>query len=111
MPNQCRRSERIMARLKLKKNWQILIAAAMLMAFLATSVSAWQSSWAPNTTYATGAQATYNGATYKCIQGHTSIVGWEPPNVPALWSPASGGGTPPPPPTPTPTPTPGPPPP
>ncbi|WP_349290090.1 carbohydrate-binding protein [Thermoanaerobacterium thermosaccharolyticum] len=23
--------------------------------------------------------------TYKCIQAHTSLVGWEPPNVPALW--------------------------
>jgi chitinase len=27
----------------------------------------------------------YNGVTYKCIQGHTSLTGWEPPNVPALW--------------------------
>ncbi|MFI6316227.1 carbohydrate-binding protein [Nonomuraea sp. NPDC050556] len=41
--------------------------------------------WAANTAYATGAQVTYGGATYRCIQGHTSQVGWEPPNVPALW--------------------------
>ncbi|TDD13935.1 hypothetical protein E1218_33775, partial [Kribbella turkmenica] len=41
--------------------------------------------WAPNTTYATGALVSYNGLTYKCIQGHTSQTGWEPPNVPALW--------------------------
>ncbi len=41
--------------------------------------------WAPNTPYATGAKVTYNGITYTCRQGHTSLVGWEPPNVPALW--------------------------
>ncbi|WP_394616563.1 chitinase C-terminal domain-containing protein [Lentzea sp. JNUCC 0626] len=42
-------------------------------------------SWVPYTSYATGAQVTYNGATYRCRQGHTSLPGWEPPNVPALW--------------------------
>ncbi|MEV0619743.1 trypsin-like serine protease [Nonomuraea sp. NPDC050404] len=41
--------------------------------------------WAPNTPYATGATVTYGGATYRCLQGHTSQVGWEPPIVPALW--------------------------
>ncbi|MBN6052115.1 fibronectin type III domain-containing protein [Nonomuraea sp. RK-328] len=48
--------------------------------------------WAPNVTYATGARVTYNGVTYECIQGHTSQTGWEPPNVPALWKPVTGGG-------------------
>ncbi|MFB9622472.1 carbohydrate-binding protein [Nonomuraea helvata] len=28
---------------------------------------------------------TYNGVTYRCIQAHTALAGWEPPNVPALW--------------------------
>ncbi|MFE6871253.1 carbohydrate-binding protein [Kitasatospora sp. NPDC057692] len=28
---------------------------------------------------------TYNGVSYRCIQGHTAYAGWEPPNVPALW--------------------------
>ncbi|WP_370444699.1 carbohydrate-binding protein [Amycolatopsis sp. CA-128772] len=28
---------------------------------------------------------TYNGVTYTCRQAHTSLVGWEPPNVPARW--------------------------
>ncbi|GIH79644.1 carbohydrate-binding protein [Planobispora longispora] len=41
--------------------------------------------WAPNTAYAAGAQVTYGGATYRCLQAHTSLPGWEPPNVPALW--------------------------
>jgi streptogrisin C len=41
--------------------------------------------WAPGVAYAAGAQVTYGGATYRCAQAHTSMTGWEPPNVPALW--------------------------
>jgi hypothetical protein len=41
--------------------------------------------WAPNTAYATGARVAYAGVTYQCLQAHTSIVSWEPPNTPALW--------------------------
>ena len=32
-----------------------------------------------------GDVVTYNGSEYRCWQSHTSMVGWEPPNVPALW--------------------------
>jgi chitin-binding protein len=42
--------------------------------------------WQPNTAYAVGARVTYGGSTFQCRQSHTSIPGWEPPNVPALWS-------------------------
>src|SRR4051812_38395576 len=55
--------------------------------------------WAPNTAYAVGALVTYQGPTYKCLQAHTSLVGWEPPNTPSLWALQSGTS-----PTPTPTP-------
>ncbi|GAA2362893.1 chitinase [Catellatospora methionotrophica] len=41
--------------------------------------------WAPNTAYAAGARVTYGGRSYQCRQAHTSITGWEPPNVGALW--------------------------
>jgi beta-glucanase (GH16 family) len=41
--------------------------------------------WAPNTWYNVGATVTYNGVSYRCQQAHTSQVGWEPPNTPALW--------------------------
>lgn len=41
--------------------------------------------WQPDTDYATGAECTYEGRTYTCLQGHTSQAGWEPPNVPSLW--------------------------
>ncbi|WP_302893363.1 glycosyl hydrolase family 18 protein [Actinomadura luzonensis] len=49
--------------------------------------------WAPWTAYSAGARVTYNGVEYECVQSHTSQPGWEPPNVPALWKVASGGGT------------------
>lgn len=32
-----------------------------------------------------GDVVTYQGAEYRCQQSHTSQIGWEPPNVPALW--------------------------
>lgn len=41
--------------------------------------------WQPDTDYATGAECTYEGNTYTCLQGHTSQTGWDPPHVPALW--------------------------
>jgi len=43
--------------------------------------------WAAGVTYSTGDVVTYNGAEYECRQGHTAQVGWEPPNVLALWLP------------------------
>ncbi|GKU78886.1 lytic polysaccharide monooxygenase [Paenibacillus sp. L3-i20] len=41
--------------------------------------------WAANTAYAVNTLVSYNGAIYKCTQPHTSLAGWEPSNVPALW--------------------------
>ncbi|MDQ1656113.1 MAG: chitinase [Cryptosporangiaceae bacterium] len=41
--------------------------------------------WAPNKPYTVGQVVTYGGKRYSCRQAHTSLVGWEPPNVPALW--------------------------
>lgn len=41
--------------------------------------------WQPDTDYATGAECTYEGITYTCLQAHTSQAGWEPPNAPSLW--------------------------
>ncbi|MFI9436886.1 carbohydrate-binding protein, partial [Streptosporangium sp. NPDC052375] len=43
--------------------------------------------WEVWTPYAAGDTVTYNGVSYRCLQGHTSLPGWEPPNVPALWQP------------------------
>ncbi|CAL9588327.1 carbohydrate-binding protein [Streptomyces sp. enrichment culture] len=41
--------------------------------------------WAAGTVYNAGAQVTYGGATYRCLQTHQAQAGWEPPNTPALW--------------------------
>ncbi len=41
--------------------------------------------WVANHAYKVGDIVTYNGGTYKCIRAHTSLVGWEPSAVPALW--------------------------
>ncbi|MEV1330571.1 lytic polysaccharide monooxygenase [Micromonospora costi] len=42
--------------------------------------------WTAGRAYQVGDQVTYGGSTYRCRQAHTAIAGWEPPNVPALWS-------------------------
>lgn len=41
--------------------------------------------WTAGTSYAVDDEVTHQGATYRCIQAHDAIAGWEPPNVPALW--------------------------
>ncbi|WP_373869526.1 carbohydrate-binding protein, partial [Sphaerisporangium rufum] len=86
---------------------KILVAAGALLLPLGTAVAlgpgasataatasraAMAAAWAPNTWYAVGAVVTYQGVDYRCIQAHTSLTGWEPPNVAALWSPVTGGG-------------------
>ncbi|MFD8615127.1 M28 family peptidase [Streptomyces sp. NPDC059631] len=43
--------------------------------------------WQQGATYQAGDVVTYNGVSYRCLQGHTAYPGWEPPNVPALWQP------------------------
>ena len=49
--------------------------------------------WEKGVAYAVGDVVAFpkeDGAQYTCIQAHTSQAGWEPPGVPALWSPANG---------------------
>jgi hypothetical protein len=41
--------------------------------------------WVAGHAYATGNRVSYAGHDYQCLQAHTSQVGWEPPNAPALW--------------------------
>ena len=42
--------------------------------------------WAAGTAYHVGDVVTYGGRSYRCLQAHTALPGWEPPNVPALWA-------------------------
>ncbi|WP_059050675.1 carbohydrate-binding protein [Paenibacillus senegalimassiliensis] len=81
----------------------LVILAVFLSTFgavLPSASAAARGAWAPNTAYAVNDTVTYNGSTYTCLQSHTSLVGWEPSNVPALWQQggSGGGGTTPPPP-------------
>lgn len=50
-----------------------------------TAASPTATAWAANTAYTVGTLVSYNGVTYECRQSHTSLTGWEPSNVPALW--------------------------
>ncbi|MRG27490.1 glycosyl hydrolase family 18 protein [Laceyella tengchongensis] len=50
------------------------------------------SEWQPNTVYKVGDVVTYQGSVYQCLQSHTSLAGWEPPNAPALWKLTDGAG-------------------
>jgi predicted carbohydrate-binding protein with CBM5 and CBM33 domain len=43
--------------------------------------------WKTYTAYVVGQIVSYQGLQYKCRQSHTSLPGWEPPNVLALWLP------------------------
>ncbi|WP_214412222.1 glycosyl hydrolase family 18 protein [Sphaerisporangium fuscum] len=88
---------------------KVLVAAGALLLPLGTAVAVGPSAsatvavsrsvalaapaWAPNTAYTAGQVVSYNGVDYKCLQSHTSLPGWEPPNVPALWQPTTGGGS------------------
>ncbi len=50
--------------------------------------------WAPNVAYAVNDTVTYGGCTYKVLQAHTSLTGWEPPTTPALFQQLSCGAAP-----------------
>lgn len=71
----------------------LFVILALFVGLLPSLASAAdRGAWAPNVAYVLNDTATYGGSTYKAIQPHTSLVGWEPPNVPALWQLVSGGG-------------------
>src|SRR5579864_1850566 len=75
-----------------RKSLAVLCICALLSLAALPSLAQTIPNWQPNTAYAVGALVMFNGIEYKCIQAHTSQVGWEPPNVPALWQPVTGGG-------------------
>jgi len=50
-----------------------------------TSTSVPGGTWTAGKAYAAGDVVTYGGSSYRCLQPHTAIAGWEPPNTPALW--------------------------
>ncbi len=75
----------------------LLTSLLMVISVRAAPLQADRGEWAPNIYYAANDTVTYNGVTYRCLQAHTSLLGWEPSNVPALWqvvgAPTQGGAT------------------
>jgi hypothetical protein len=67
--------------------------SASVSATTSSSTSTSFPPWATGITYKVGDGASYQSINYNCLQAHTSQVGWEPPNAPALWSVASTGTT------------------
>ena len=41
--------------------------------------------WEADMEYSVGDRRQFEELLYRCVQAHTSQIGWEPPNVPALW--------------------------
>ncbi|MDQ2584615.1 carbohydrate-binding protein [Saccharothrix yanglingensis] len=50
-----------------------------------TTTNPGQTTWQPGVAYSAGALVAHDGVGYRCLQGHSSQPGWEPPAVPALW--------------------------
>ena len=72
----------------------ILCALLSLLAVVTVSAApsrADRGAWAPNTAYAVNDTVSYGGCTYKVLQAHTSLTGWEPPTTPALFQQLSCG--------------------
>ena len=42
--------------------------------------------WAIGRAYATGDRVQHGGKLWRCLQAHTGQTGWEPENVPSLWT-------------------------
>lgn len=51
-----------------------------------TGLPANVAAWKAGTAYKLGDLASYEGKTYRAIQGHTAQAGWEPPAVASLWA-------------------------
>ncbi len=76
-----------------------LVICLLLSMIFAATVSAAPAQadrgpWAPNTAYAVNDTVTYSGCTYKVLQAHTSLTGWEPSTTPALFQQLSCGAAP-----------------
>ncbi|MFC7440574.1 glycosyl hydrolase family 18 protein [Laceyella putida] len=81
--------------MNIKNRKSLSLAVVLLLLLTIVPLSAFAvSEWQPNVSYKVNDTVSYGGTVYKCLQAHTSLVGWEPPNTPALWQKTDGGGTP-----------------
>lgn len=73
----------------LKQAMSLLLTLVFILSvfsFPITSHAEEITAWTAGTAYTTGDVVSYNGSNYQCVQSHTALTGWEPPNVPALWT-------------------------
>ena len=64
----------------------IVLATSYLDDEQAETVTVLFDEWQADVFYAIGERVKYDESLYKCVQAHTSQAGWEPPNVPALFT-------------------------
>ena len=78
----------------MRKSLTLGLVFALLFALvpMGKATAAARGAWAPYVNYAVNDTVTYGGQTYRDIQAHTSLPGWEPPVVPALWELVQGSG-------------------
>ncbi|MCM3269523.1 M4 family metallopeptidase [Paenibacillus elgii] len=62
------------------------VSAASNSVTVTTDTASTVQPWAPYVAYKINDLVSYGGKTYKALQAHTSLPGWEPALVPALWS-------------------------
>lgn len=70
----------------------ILLSLVIAIPAGAAPATADRGAWAANVAYAVNDTVSYSGCTYKVLQAHTSLVGWEPATTPALFQQLSCGG-------------------
>ena len=65
-----------------QSDWMPPATPALWSAYTPPSTT---NAWAVGVAYAVGDLVTYQGATYKCLQAHTSIQTWNPAAAGSLW--------------------------
>ena len=77
-----------------RRAFLVVLALCVTLSFLMPSSASAQASvscagvtvWVPGIGVNVGELVTYNNQEFKALQAHTTETGWEPPNVPALFS-------------------------
>ncbi len=72
--------------------FSILLSFASLLTLQAAAFA--QTAWQTGVLYTINTPVNHQSSTYRCLQQHTSQIGWQPTNAPPLWQLQSGGGNP-----------------
>lgn len=69
---------------QLRKQWQQLLTANDDTTII--DCEDLVDSWQADTEYVVDDIRKFDGQVYRCVQAHTSQIGWEPSQTPALWA-------------------------